>query len=133
MAGEMVVDTCVVSFFIKSDSRAKLYKPHVNNKVLYVSFQTLAELLRWPSIRGWGEAKTTEFHAELDKYAVIPFDRKICEHWSQIMNLKGRPTPVADAWIAATALAYDAEFITHNRKDFSHIPGLKIITESSEE
>jgi len=37
----------------------------------------------------------------------------------------------ADAWIAATAVLYDAPLIAHNANDYSRVPGLKVITEAS--
>jgi len=37
----------------------------------------------------------------------------------------------ADAWIAATALLYDAPLITHDAGDYLGVPGLKLITEPS--
>jgi predicted nucleic acid-binding protein len=36
---------------------------------------------------------------------------------------------VADAWVAATALAHGIELVTHNPVDFQGIPGLVVITE----
>jgi hypothetical protein len=42
-----VVDTDVVSFAFKGDSRADLYGPHLTNRLLVISFMTLAELERW--------------------------------------------------------------------------------------
>jgi tRNA(fMet)-specific endonuclease VapC len=32
-----------------------------------------------------------------------------------------------DLMIAATALLYDLTLVTHNTKDFSHIPGLRMV------
>lgn len=43
--------------------------------------------------------------------------------------LVGRRLETADAWIASTAIAYDAPLITHNGSDYSGVPGLKVITE----
>jgi predicted nucleic acid-binding protein len=40
----VVVDTDVVSFLFKSDSRAQLYLPLLRNRELVVSFMTEAEL-----------------------------------------------------------------------------------------
>jgi hypothetical protein len=37
---------------------------------------------------------------------------------------------VADAWIAATALEFRLELVTHNPADFQGIPGLIVITEA---
>ncbi len=38
--------------------------------------------------------------------------------------------PVADCWIAATALAFGLELVTHNPADFRGIPGLAVVTEA---
>jgi predicted nucleic acid-binding protein len=40
------------------------------------------------------------------------------------------PFGVADAWIAATALEYGLELVTHNAADFQAIAGLRVITEA---
>jgi len=40
-----------------------------------------------------------------------------------------QPIQVADAWIAATALALDVPLVTHNAVDFEGIEGLEILTE----
>jgi len=48
----VVVDTDVVSFLLKNDSRAQLYLPLMRNRDLLVSFMTEAELSSgscWPS------------------------------------------------------------------------------------
>jgi predicted nucleic acid-binding protein len=45
------------------------------------------------------------------------------------MSTKGHPIAYADAWIAATAMAYKAPLITHNRKHFESVSGLKVISE----
>jgi tRNA(fMet)-specific endonuclease VapC len=38
----------------------------------------------------------------------------------------GRPTPEMDLWIAATALVHGLTVVTHNARDFAHIPGLPV-------
>ena len=38
----------------------------------------------------------------------------------------GKRTEVADAWIAATALLYDAPLVTYNPTDYMGVPGLKL-------
>jgi predicted nucleic acid-binding protein len=37
----------------------------------------------------------------------------------------GRRIETADAWIAATALLYDAPLLTHNKADDLGVPGLQ--------
>lgn len=42
------------------------------------------------------------------------------------LRKRGRLTGEVDAWIAAMALAHSATLVTHNIKDFQHIPGLRL-------
>lgn len=49
-----VVDTDVVSYLYKGDSRADLYYPHLFGQILVTSFQTIAELRRWMLSANWG-------------------------------------------------------------------------------
>jgi hypothetical protein len=41
----VVVDTDVVSFLYKHDTRADAYRPHLDGQMPIISFQTLAELV----------------------------------------------------------------------------------------
>jgi len=52
-----LLDTDVFSFFLKGDTRAALYEKHTKRKTIALSFVTVGELLLWPKIKGWGEAK----------------------------------------------------------------------------
>lgn len=49
----LVVDTNVVSFDFKGDSRADLYHPLLAGKMLVISFMTIAELDLWALERRW--------------------------------------------------------------------------------
>jgi predicted nucleic acid-binding protein len=42
----MVVDTDVVSYLYKKDTRAALYEPHLEDAITVISFMTLAEMER---------------------------------------------------------------------------------------
>jgi len=63
------------------------------------------------------------------KFAIIHTNDEICRKWAEIMSIKGHPIAYADAWIAATAMAYKIPLITHNRKHFEGVAGLKVISE----
>lgn len=102
----LVVDTDVVSFLYKRDTRARLYEPHLNPPFI-VSFMSLAELRRWTLERTWGEGRRQELEEYLTRYLVLHSDDQMCDRWAQAMNsarLRGRPIAPTDAWIAATAL-----------------------------
>ena len=54
--------------------------------------------------------------------------RDLVLKWAEGMvaaRRSGRRIETADAWIAATALLYDATFLTHNRTDYLGVPNLR--------
>jgi tRNA(fMet)-specific endonuclease VapC len=52
-ADSLVVDTDVVSFIFKKDSRATSYERHLDGKRVCVSFMTVAEVYEWSISRRW--------------------------------------------------------------------------------
>ena len=66
----LVVDTDVISFIFKRDTRAALYMPHLNGHILIISFQALAELERWALSAGWGTHKRQQLARHLRRYLV---------------------------------------------------------------
>lgn len=124
----VLVDTSVVSYLLKNHSLAPFYREHLKNKLLAVSFMTVAELYRWPLERGWGEAKIAALLAHLGSYVVIPYDDRMSWEWARIMSTKGRPISVPDGWIAATAVRHGLPLVTHNLRNFQQVDGLSIIT-----
>jgi|ERR1044071_9613113 predicted nucleic acid-binding protein len=128
----VVVDTNVLSFFIKNDTRATLYQPHLDGRLQIIAAQTLAELELWALIHNWGTRRRATLHAYLKEFVLAEADEAICFSWAAVQaNARklGRPISVSDAWIAATALAYEVVLVTHNPDDFKNVPGLSIVTE----
>ena len=70
----ILLDTNIVSYILKRDSRAALYAPHLLNHELAIAIMTVAELLQWAAIRHWGEARIRQLEAEFDKYTILPVD-----------------------------------------------------------
>src|SRR5258706_15148922 len=104
-----LVDTDVVSILFKQDTRAKIYETHIADRLLYISFMTLAELDQWALVRNWGRDRPTELGEYLRPFSVLYADRKIFLKWAEVSDKSrriGRPIETADAWIAATALLY---------------------------
>ena len=127
-----MVDTDVVSYLFKRDSRAELYRPHLTGRLLVVSFMTVAELDRWALQRNWGEARRGKMEEHLRNFVTYPFDRTLCRQWAYVSDRakrKGRPISVPDAWIAATALHHNIPLVTNNRDDFANVEGLNLISE----
>lgn len=128
-----VVDTDVVSYLFRGDSRAELYRSHLGGELLVVSFMTVAELDRWALERGWGETRKERMERHIGHFVVYPYNRRLCRMWAEVSDgarRRGRPVGVADAWIAATALLHGMPLVTHNREHFMEIEGLEVITEA---
>ena len=121
-------------FFRKGDARAAAYAPHLVGNTPVISFQTLAELYRWPLASGWGERRRRRFGADLrHRYVVYPFNRALCQRWAEATDeawRNGFTVPVADGWIAATALLYGLLLITNNPNHYRGISDLNVVSES---
>jgi tRNA(fMet)-specific endonuclease VapC len=126
-----VVDTDVVSMLFKGKAGALAYQPHMRGRLLGISFMTLAELERWALERAWGPGRRQELVQHVAHYTVLPASRDLCLSWAEICfaaKKKGRPIQTADAWIAASALYYQVPLITNNRRDYSMVDGLVLIS-----
>jgi tRNA(fMet)-specific endonuclease VapC len=126
-----IVDTDVVSMIFKGDSRSQQYRDHIRNRLLGISFMSLAELERWPRERGWSAFRRTELAQHLNRYVVLPASRELCEKWAEVSweaKRKGRSIQTADAWIAASALHDRVPLITHNAADYAMIGELELLT-----
>jgi predicted nucleic acid-binding protein len=124
----------VISFFVRRDTRAELYRPHLADRLLIVFFMTVAELDRWAIERNWGAARRANLARYLDGFVMHPSSRGLCRVWAEVMaetRRKGRPMSVADAWQAATARLRGIPLITHNGRDYAGVTGLTVISESA--
>lgn len=129
----VVIDTDVVSFLFKSDSRAQLYQRHLAGHHWMLSFMTVAELDLWALRYHWGGPRKRQMETYLRRFAIYPFDRALCLHWAEVTDSarrSGRPILTADAWIAATALLAGVPLITHNPSDYAAVHGLTVLSEA---
>jgi predicted nucleic acid-binding protein len=126
----LVLDTNIVSYLMRGDSRGEVHRRHFQGKTLAISFMTVGELYEGAYRRGWSEKKFGGLREQIKTYLVIPFSPIVCEMWGRIRaERKSQPIAVDDGWIAATALARECPLVTHNPEDFTGIAGLQIITE----
>lgn len=128
----VLLDTNIVSFLLKGDTRAANYEPFIKQRQLAISFMTVAELYQWAAVRNWGANRRQQLTQTLqENYIVLSFDVQLCQLWGELRAMcekAGRPISPQDAWIAATALQYNLPLVTHNSKDFSSIADLEIMT-----
>jgi predicted nucleic acid-binding protein len=131
-ATEVVVDTDVVSYLYKRDSRAERYRRHLDGRLTILSAQTLAELYHWPERRNWGSLRREELESFLQDYHVHYPDRETCRLYGSLTaaaQRAGYVVPPTDAWHAATALRLGVPLVTHNARDFQGVPTLVVLTE----
>lgn len=130
-ANPAVVDTDVVSFWRRNDTRGDPYLQAVAGHTLVISFQTVAELLRWAEQHDWGDRRRADLERYLQQFIVYPYTFSLAREWARIMteaSKAGIPMKAGDAWIAATARLAGVPLITHNRKDFQAVRGLQVIS-----
>jgi len=129
----VVVDTDVVSFLFKRDTRADAYRPHLDAQLPIISFMTLAELEQWTLVRNWGARRRQDLLTYLRRYLVEQSSVELCRRWAEATDSArraGRPILAGDAWVAATALAYGVPVVTNNPNDFAGVAGLTVISEA---
>jgi len=132
----VLLDTDVLSYLFKQDSRGEIYRPHVDGKLGVISFMTIAELDFWANIRSWGANRRAEMSAFLAPYTVIHSDRELAYMWAAIRSevmRDGHHIDTADCWIAATARLHNIPLLTHNKSHFLHVPHLTTIAEAQEQ
>jgi hypothetical protein len=94
----IVVDTDVVSFLFKNDSRAQLYLPLLRNHELLVSFTTEAELEQWILLAKWGADRIQRFRAFMTGFVAMP--SLDCRNCLALRRLPGHPQSEGLLWRA---------------------------------
>lgn len=117
----IVLDTDVASTLLRRrtpDRMAGLLTGHV----LAVTFVTVGELTKWTLVRHWGSLSLASMRTFLGSLVVLPYDRQVAARWGELQayaQLRGRPRPVNDSWIAACCLVRELPLATFNTKDFA--------------
>ena len=125
------IDTDVVSFLLKRDTRAELYRPYLASPPFILSFMTVAEMRSWARQREWGAARRQELESYLARYVVLHSSDSLCDYWAEATSSArraGRPIAAADAWVAAVALQQNVPLITHNGAHYAGVAGLTVIS-----
>lgn len=125
-----VVDTDVLSYLLRGDSRAGQFEPFLVGQLLSASCMTIAELDRWALQRHWGPARLEQLARFLEPFVIVLADRALCRAWAAVMDgarRRGRPMGTTDAWIAATALRLDVPLVTNNQADDAGVADLRLL------
>jgi len=123
-----MLDTDTMSFIIRKNSSviANLIK-HEDDEIC-ISAISYAEIF-YGLIKKGSERLFNEVNSIMGKLSIIDFDASQSELYGQIrveLEKSGTPLGDMDILIAATALSIGAILVSHNKKHFSRIKGLKI-------
>ena len=98
------------------------------------TFVTEGELEKWAERRSWGPRRREELHRWTRRLYVLPYDQEVARLWGGLAaraELRGRPRPGNDMWIAACCLAADLPLLTLNEidfRDFAEHEGLVLLS-----
>ena len=128
---ECLIDTNIVSYLLRGDTRAQPYRSYLADKRSAISFMTLAELRHWGLARRWGDRRHRDLEALLSGVVIAYADDALCRVWATIVTAReriGRPIDTADAWVAAPAWLLSIPLVTHNARHFADIGGLEVLS-----
>jgi len=124
-----LIDTCVFSEYKKPvpEMRVLDWLADQPDESIYVSVLTFGELekgiIRMPASNR--KQNLTLFLGDLQqRYGsnILDLDLRVMRRWAAmiaVLESKGRPMPVIDSLIAATALEHNLTLVTRNESDFA--------------
>lgn len=126
---KFLLDTCVISELRKPKENPALadWISGVDESDLFLSVITIGELEKGVARLPGGKKKAAvgEWirHAVANRFGarILPVDPSVASCWGGLLAARekaGRPMPVLDGLIAATAIASDCTLVTRNTKDF---------------
>jgi tRNA(fMet)-specific endonuclease VapC len=117
----VLLDTTVASLLHPKKKRDVLraqYEPHMQNQILALSFQSVAELWSWAEANNWGSRNREGLERFIQRFLIIPYDLELAKSWARLtVHCKriGRRLESGDAWIAATAIRFRIPLLTRDR------------------
>ena len=128
----VVLDTDVASRSLKHEL-ADPIAARLAGASIAITFVTLGELTKWTLVRSWGPRRLAALDRFLSRVVVLPYSERVARRWGELQahaQLRGRPHPVNDTWIAACCLVRALPLASLNVKDFADFAeheGLQLI------
>lgn len=128
-----LLDTCLLSELSRNDPDPGVadWIAQVEEGRLFVSALSLGEIQKGIGKLKSGKRKTA-IQTWLDRdlllrfsERLLPIDQEVALEWGLLcaaLEAKGRPAPVIDSLLAATAVTYNLAIVTRNQKDFQELP-----------
>jgi predicted nucleic acid-binding protein len=117
----IVLDTDVASASLRNRLPDRL-RAALARHTMCVTFVTVGELAKWRVLRSWGPHRTADLARWREHVGVLAYDEALADMWGQLQaraQLRGRPRPHNDTWIAACCLVDNLPLATLNLKDFA--------------
>lgn len=128
----VVLDTDVASGLLRRRTPESLSR-QLAGHIPAITFVTLGELTKWTLVRHWGPRSLAAMRTFIAGLVVLPYDQRVATRWGELQayaQLRGRPRPTNDSWIAACCLVRELPLATLNIKDFADFEqheGLQLI------
>jgi toxin FitB len=128
-----LLDTNVISELVKPEPDAAVVRwtEETNESILFLSVLTLGEIrngierLRLGRRRGRLESwLKVDLQARFQN-RILPINEAVAERWgalSAVAAASGKPVPVIDGLLAATAIYHDLTLVTRNQSDVAGTP-----------
>ncbi|MBU3693375.1 MAG: type II toxin-antitoxin system VapC family toxin [Rhodocyclaceae bacterium] len=100
--------------WIASRKSASLYLSTLTLGEIRRGIDRLPESRRRMALEEWLEQELPQFFSE----RVLPVDAAVADRWGRMLASAGRPVPVIDSLLAATAVEHDLVLVTRNLRDF---------------
>ena len=81
----------------------------------------VGELSKWAEVRSWGPQLRNRVDSWVIGNGVVPWNDAIAVRWGQLAGraqLRGRPRPQNDMWVATCCIEMGVGLLTLNRKEF---------------
>jgi toxin FitB len=128
----IVLDTDVASASLR-DRLPQQLRARLAGQTLGITFVTLGELTKWTQLRSWGPRRLADLQEWRRHVVLLPFNEAVSITWGELQaraQVRGRPRPANDTWIAACCLVRGVPLATFNVKDYADIAahdGLNLI------
>ena len=113
----VVVATDVASYIFNRHTSGPRYADALSGSELILSFMSVAEMRMGAFAAGWGTRRRAFLEEFISEFEVVFADDLLCTSWATLRahsRARGRFLSPQDAWIAATALKFDAPLATNN-------------------
>lgn len=130
MSGFLLDTNCISEVVsLKPDSRVLAWMDAADERTLYLSALTLGEIRKGIVTLVEGKRRVQlEAWLEIDlrkrfEGRILPVDVAVADRWGMLAGeakRKGKPMPIVDAMIAATALHHNLTVVSRNVDDFKN-------------